>query len=165
MKFQQEPIAMMTDIESMFFRYDEEHQNFVRLLWLENNKLKEELFDLEMCEHFFRGTSSRKFCNYALKCTLIDNKMNLKKKRLNKKIKKQVLVERALIIHWDIENKYFAFEIQLKYKSVTSRRMLPTISTVYDPLGIAASFVLEGLQILHRLCYLKSEGMKRYRII
>lgn len=85
--------------------------------------------------------------------------------RLNKKIKKQVLVERALIIHWDIENKYFAFEIQLKYKSVTSRRMLPTISTVYDPLGIAASFVLEGLQILHRLCYLKSEGMKRYRII
>lgn len=81
MKFQQEPIAMMTDIESMFFRYDEEHQNFVRLLWLENNKLKEELFDLEMCEHFFRGTSSRKFCNYALKCTLIDNKMNLKKKQ------------------------------------------------------------------------------------
>lgn len=75
--------------------------------------------------------------------------------RLNEKTKKQVLVERPLIIQCDIENKYFGFEIQLKYKSLTSRRMLPTISTVYDPLGIAASFVLEGLQILHRLCQLK----------
>ena len=75
--------------------------------------------------------------------------------RLNEKIKKQGLVERPLIIQCDIENKYFGFEIQLKYKSLTSRRMLPTISTVYDPLGIAASFVLEGLQILHRLCQLK----------
>lgn len=45
MRFQQEPIAMMTDIESTFFRYDEEHQNFVMLLWLEDNKLKEEPFD------------------------------------------------------------------------------------------------------------------------
>lgn len=75
--------------------------------------------------------------------------------KVNVKIKKQVLVERALIIHWDIENKCFGFEIQLKYKSLTSRRMLPTISTVYDSLGIAASFVLKGLQILHRLCQLK----------
>lgn len=33
--------------------------------------------------------------------------------------------------------------------------MLPTISTVYDPLGIAASFVLENLHILHGLCQLK----------
>ena len=80
MRFQQEPIAMMTDIESMFFRYDEEHQNFARLLQLEDNKLKEEPFDFQMCEHFFGGTSSLKFCNYALKRTLIENKMNLKKK-------------------------------------------------------------------------------------
>lgn len=80
MRFQQEPIAMMTDIESTFFRYDEEHQNFVMLLWLEDNKLKEEPFDFQMCEHLFGGTSSPKFCNYALKRTLIENKMNLKKK-------------------------------------------------------------------------------------
>ena len=80
MRFQQEPIAMMTGIESMFFRYDEEHQNFARLLQLEDNKLKEEPFDFQMCEHFFGGTSSLKFCNYALKRTLIENKMNLKKK-------------------------------------------------------------------------------------
>ena len=33
-----------------------------------------------MCEHLFGGTSSPKFCNYALKRTLIENKMNLKKK-------------------------------------------------------------------------------------
>lgn len=33
--------------------------------------------------------------------------------------------------------------------------MLPTISTVFDPLGIAASFVLEGLHILRGLCQLK----------
>lgn len=80
MRFQLEPIAMITDIESMFFRYDEEHQNFARLLWLEDNKLKEEPFDFQMCEHFFGGTSFPKFCNYTLKRTLIENKMNLKKK-------------------------------------------------------------------------------------
>ena len=43
--------------------------------------------------------------------------------------------------------------------------MLSTISSVYDPLGIAAPFVLEGQKILQKLCQLKLVGMKIYLTI
>ena len=77
------------------------------------------------------------------------------------KIKDQYLnigdlpVERALGVHWNIENDYLGFKINLNDKPVTRRGMLSTISSVYDPLGIAAPFVLEGRKILQKLCQLK----------
>ena len=81
--------------------------------------------------------------------------------RHHQKIKDQALnigdlpVERALGVHWNIENDYFDFKINLKEKPVTRSGMLSTISSVYDPLGIAAPFVLEERKILQKLCQLK----------
>ena len=46
-------------------------------------------------------------------------------------------IERALGIHWNIENDKLGFKIQLKDKPLNRRGMLFTISSVYDPLGIA----------------------------
>ena len=81
--------------------------------------------------------------------------------RQHQKIKNQGLdmgdlpVERALDIHWNIENGYFGFKILLKDKPLTRRGMLSTISLVYDLLGIAAPFLLKGCQILQKLCQLQ----------
>ena len=61
-------------------------------------------------------------------------------------------IERALGIHWNIENDKLGFKIQLKDKPLNRRGMLFTISSVYDPLGIAAPFALKGCQILQKLC-------------
>ena len=81
--------------------------------------------------------------------------------RHHQKIKDQDLnigdlpVERALGVHWNIENDYLGFKINLKDKPLTRRGMLSTISSLYDPLGIVAPFVLEGRKILQKLCQLK----------
>ena len=81
--------------------------------------------------------------------------------RHHQKIKDQDLnigdlpVERALGVHWNIENDYLGFKINLKDKPLTRRGMLSTVCSVYDLLGIAAPFVLEGLKILQKLCQLK----------
>lgn len=57
-------------------------------------------------------------------------------------------VERALGMHWNIENDTFRFQITLKNQTLTRRGILSIVSSVYDPLGLAAPFVLKAKQTL-----------------
>ena len=74
-RFRQEPIAIMADIELMFYqvRVPEKHQNFLRFLWWENNNLDCEPSYHQLCVNVFGGTSSPSCCNFALKQTSTDN--------------------------------------------------------------------------------------------
>ena len=74
-RFRPEPNAIIADIESMFYQVSvpEKHQNFLRILWWENNNLDCEPSGRQMCVHVFEGTSSPSCCNFALKQTLTDN--------------------------------------------------------------------------------------------
>jgi len=67
----------------------------------------------------------------------------------------ELLFERALGIQWAIESDTFGFRIVLKDPPLTRRGILSTISSVYDPLGIAAPFLLVGKSILQDLCRTK----------
>ena len=67
----------------------------------------------------------------------------------------QLPVERALGVQWAIESDTFGFRIVLKDQPLTRRGILSTISSVYDPLGIAAPFLLVGKSILQDLCRAK----------
>ena len=60
--------------------------------------------------------------------------------------------ERALGMNWCPESDTFGFKIKLKDVSTTRRGVLSTISSIYDPLGIAAPYLLEGKQILQQIC-------------
>ena len=51
--------------------------------------------------------------------------------------------ERAFGINWDIENDKLCFKVNLGNKSYTRRGMLPMISKIYDPLGLASHFLLK----------------------
>ena len=64
-------------------------------------------------------------------------------------------VERALSVQWAIESDMFGFRIVIKDQPLTRRGILSTISSVYDPLGIAAPFLLVGKKILQDLCRTK----------
>ena len=81
--------------------------------------------------------------------------------RHHQKIKDQDLnigelpIDRALGVRWNIKNDYLGFKINLKDKPLTRRGMSSAISSVYDPLGIAAPFVLEGRKIFQKPCQLK----------
>ncbi|CAB4033136.1 uncharacterized protein LOC110985605, partial [Paramuricea clavata] len=61
-------------------------------------------------------------------------------------------VERTLGTQWCIESDSFKLRIILQLKPCTRRGILSTISSIYDPLGFAAPFLLIGRQILQDLC-------------
>ncbi|XP_064647467.1 uncharacterized protein LOC135500152 [Lineus longissimus] len=61
-------------------------------------------------------------------------------------------IERALGIEWCVESDEFCFRVILKEQPLTRRGILSMISSVFDPLGFLAPFILKGKQILQELC-------------
>lgn len=61
-------------------------------------------------------------------------------------------IERALGVQWCVENDHFNFRVVLDDRPTTRRGILSTVSSVFDPLGFVAPFVLEGKRILQELC-------------
>ena len=66
--------------------------------------------------------------------------------------KEDLPVERALGVRWCIETDTFGFKIDLKHSPPTRRGILSVVSSVYDPLGLAAPFVLPAKRLLQDLC-------------
>jgi hypothetical protein len=62
------------------------------------------------------------------------------------------LVDRALGVFWNVENDTLGYKIQLKDKPLTKRGLLSTLSSVYDPLGLASPFILKARKVVQDLC-------------
>ena len=60
--------------------------------------------------------------------------------------------ERVLGVEWCIESDTFQFRIALKDRPMTRRGILSSVSSIYDPLGFAAPFLLRGKRILQLIC-------------
>ena len=58
---------------------------------------------------------------------------------------------------WNTEDDAFGFKVALKRKPMTRRGVLSVLSSVYDPLGFGAPFLLKGKHILQKLC---EQGLK-----
>jgi hypothetical protein len=61
-------------------------------------------------------------------------------------------IERTLGVQWCIESDSFRFRIQVNDKPLTRRGILSTVSSIFDPLGLVAPFILTGKRILQDLC-------------
>ena len=61
-------------------------------------------------------------------------------------------VERALGVQWNISSDQFGFRIVIKDRPATRRGILSIVSSVYDPLGFVAPFILNAKLILQDLC-------------
>ena len=74
-RFRQEPVAVVADIEGMFHqvRVAPEDCHALRFLWWPNNLLTEELVDHQMLVHLFGATSSPSCASFSLKRTALDN--------------------------------------------------------------------------------------------
>ena len=57
----------------------------------------------------------------------------------------------------NIEDEAFGFKVALKSKPMTRRDVLSVSSSVYDPLGFGAPFLVKEKQILQKLC---EQGIK-----
>ena len=68
MRFRQERIAIMADIEAMFYqvRVAEEDQTFLHFLWWPEGNLDENLEEYQMVVHLFGAASSPACSNFAL---------------------------------------------------------------------------------------------------
>ena len=64
-------------------------------------------------------------------------------------------MEQALGVHWCVESDMLGFRKTLKDKPLTQRGVLSKISSIYDPMGLAAPFLMTGIRILQRLCSAK----------
>ena len=60
-------------------------------------------------------------------------------------------LERALGVHWSIENDSFQFRITIDNCSLTRRSILSCVSSIYDPLGLVSPFLLAGRKILQEI--------------
>ena len=60
-------------------------------------------------------------------------------------------MERALGMHWSVENDSLEFRVILKDLPLTRRSVLGTISSIYDLLGLVSSFVLPGRKVLQKI--------------
>ena len=60
--------------------------------------------------------------------------------------------ERASGVSWFVETDAFGFKVHIKEKPCTRRGILSVVSSVYDPLGMAAPFVLPAKLLLQDLC-------------
>ena len=61
-------------------------------------------------------------------------------------------IKRALGVHRFVESNELLFRAELKDRPLTRRGILSTASSVYDPRGLAAPFVLQGKRILQGIC-------------
>ena len=61
-------------------------------------------------------------------------------------------VERALGVQWCVQSDHLQFRVELADRPLTRRGILSTVSSIYDPLGLVAPFVLQGKRILQAIC-------------
>ena len=74
-RWRQEPIAVLADIQSMFYqvRVAEEDRDMLRYLcWWPNGNLNDTLQDYRMCVHVFGAVSSPSCANYVLRKIAMD---------------------------------------------------------------------------------------------
>ena len=74
LRFRQEPVAIMADIESMFYqvRIPDSDADLLRFLWWPGGNLNVEAKEYRMCVHLFGATSSPSCASYALRRTARD---------------------------------------------------------------------------------------------
>lgn len=61
-------------------------------------------------------------------------------------------IERALGIQWNVQSDTFGFKITVKDRPATRRGLLSMMSSIYDPLGFVAPYILEARAIIQDLC-------------
>ena len=64
-------------------------------------------------------------------------------------------IERALGVHWCIVNDEMLFRIEFKDSPLTRKGILSTISSIYDPPGLASPFIFEGRKVLQAIVHEK----------
>ena len=82
LRFREEEIAVMGDIEAMFYqlKVPKYQCSFLKFLWWDDSGPDKEIIDYEMTAHVFGGASSASCSNFALRRTANGNEQQYGKK-------------------------------------------------------------------------------------
>ncbi|XP_071837463.1 uncharacterized protein [Apostichopus japonicus] len=85
LRFREGRVALMADIESMFYqvRVSPSNRDVMRFLWWPGGNMNVEPQEYRMCVHVFGGCWSPSCCNFALQRTAEDNQGNFKESTIN----------------------------------------------------------------------------------
>ena len=72
-------------------------------------------------------------------------------------VNEELPTERSWGVHWNVEKYQLCFKPILKPGNIIRRGTLSTLSSFYDPLGLASPFVSKGRKILQDFC---QEGLQ-----
>eukprot|EP00794_Sanderia_malayensis_P019620 gene19620-biopygen13889 len=152
-------------------RVKEDDVSALRFLWFPNGDLSKDPEERQMLVHLFGGIWSPSCAAFALQKTAEDHKAHFKdgvistvkrnfyvddllKSELKKiDVEKDLLpVNRALGVQWNVSSDSFQYDVNIPAREVTKRGILSFVSSIYDPLGIVAPFVLTAKIILEELC-------------
>ncbi|XP_066988224.1 uncharacterized protein [Macrobrachium rosenbergii] len=159
-RFREHQVAFTCDVESMFYQVKvPKHQyNHLRFLWWPNGDMSKELKTSSLIAELTAacGGCGFKLCKYTSNDVSVlntipadDRSKELKTRDINYD---PLPTEHALGILWVVETDTFGFSVLLPNKPLTRRGILSIVSSIYDPLGFAAPFVLLAEQILQDLC-------------
>ena len=73
-------------------------------------------------------------------------------------VNEELPTERILGVHWNLEKDQLCFKLNLKAGNITRRCVLSTLSSFYDTLRLAPTFIFKSRKILQDLC---QEGLQR----
>ena len=73
--------------------------------------------------------------------------------------------EKALGVNWDIESDTLVSQLNLDGKPTARPQMLSMISKIYDPLGLAAPFLLKGKRYCKNCAKVTSARMMQSQMI
>jgi hypothetical protein len=84
LRFRQEPVALMADIQSMYYQVmvPEKDRDFLRFLWWPEGDASKPVREYRMKAHLFGAKSSPSCANFALKQTAADNKDQFNKETI-----------------------------------------------------------------------------------
>ena len=100
LRFREEPVVMMADIESMFHQVivSVADQDFLRFLWYPNGDLHQDPVTYHMAVHPFGGVWSPSCCNFALRHTAEHNRHVLSNFYVDDCLKSVATVEKAVCL-------------------------------------------------------------------
>ena len=59
--------------------------------------------------------------------------------------------DKALVVKWNVKDDTLRFIIKMNSKPATRYKLLAALSSIYDLLGLGASFLLKGRHIIQTL--------------
>jgi hypothetical protein len=69
MRFRKNAVAITSDVEQMFyqFRVTENHKDYIRIFWYQDNDFSKRLIEYRMTSHVFGNTPSPAVATYGLR--------------------------------------------------------------------------------------------------